>query len=91
MVMKHLTIRVEGMVQGVGFRWSARSWAAQLGISGFVRNEDDGSVQIEAEGTAEDMESFLAWCEQGPVSARIDRVIAEPGKFKGYSGFEIRF
>ena len=89
--MKHLTIRVEGIVQGVGFRWAVRSQAALMGISGFVRNEDDGSVLIEAEAMEDAMQLFLAWCEQGSVSSRIDRVIAEPGKLKGYSGFEIRF
>ena len=73
--MKHLTIKVEGIVQGVGFRWAARNKANQLGVTGFARNEDD---------------LFRAWCEQGPVSARVDRVTVESGKVKGYSGFEIR-
>ncbi len=90
-MMKHLSIRVEGMVQGVGFRWAVRSKAALFGITGFVRNEEDGSVTIEAEGKPEAMELFLDWCRQGPVSAQVDRVLAEPGVVTGFSSFEIRF
>lgn len=87
----HYAIRVEGLVQGVGFRWAVRSMAARMGVSGYVRNEDDGSVTIEAEADAATMELFLEWCRQGPVSAQVDKVLAEPGKVKGFSSFEIRF
>lgn len=89
--MKHLTIRIEGIVQGVGFRWSVRSKAASLGVSGYVRNEDDGSVLIEAEAAEPVMEAFLCWCHTGSVSSRVDRVVVEPGDVKGFSGFVIRF
>ena len=88
--MKHLSLKIEGIVQGVGFRWSARAKANQLGVAGFARNEPDESVYIEAEAEEATLELFRAWCEQGPVSARVDRVTVEPGKIKGYSGFEIR-
>lgn len=90
-MMTHLSIRVEGMVQGVGFRWAVRSRASLLGITGYVRNEEDGSVTIEAEAEAGAMEAFLDWCRHGSVSARVDRVLAEPGKVKGFSSFEISF
>jgi len=88
--MKHLSIKIDGIVQGVGFRWAARNKANQLGVTGFARNEDDDSVMIEAEADDAALELFRAWCEQGPVSARVDRVTVESGKVKGYSGFEIR-
>ena len=89
--MIHLSMRVEGLVQGVGFRWAVRSRAALLGVSGYVRNEDDGSVRIEAEGDSGTMTQFLEWCRQGPGSAQVDQVLAEPGPVKGFSSFEIRF
>lgn len=87
----HLTIRVEGIVQGVGFRWAVRTKAVQLGISGSVRNEDDGSVLIEAEADPAVMDTFLEWCRRGPVSAQVDQVLVEPGRLRGYSVFEILF
>ena len=90
-MMTHLTIRVEGLVQGVGFRWAVRSRAVLMGVSGYVRNEDDGSVTIEAEAEAGVMESFLDWCRQGSDSARVERVLTEPGKVKGFSSFVISF
>lgn len=89
--IKHLTIRVEGIVQGVGFRWSVRTRAAQLGVAGYVCNEDDGSVLIEAEAEEAVLDAFLAWCQKGPVSARVEKVTATPGPIKPYTGFSIRF
>ena len=89
--IKHLTIRVEGIVQGVGFRWAVRSAAAALGVSGYVRNEDDGSVLIEAEADEAVMEQFLTWCRNGSASSRVDRVEVEPGAVSGYTGFAIRY
>ncbi len=88
--MSHLSIKIEGIVQGVGFRWAARSKANQLGVKGFARNESDESVTIEAEADEATLDLFRIWCEHGPASARVDRVTVEPGKVRGYSGFEIR-
>jgi len=87
--MIHLTIVVEGSVQGVGFRWSARTWANKLGVAGFVRNEDDGSVLIEAEAEEAAMDQFLAWCRYGPSGAEVERVNSRKGPLKGFTGFQI--
>jgi len=89
--MKHLNIRVEGDVQGVGFRWSARSVAGRLGIRGFVRNEPDGSVYIEAEGEEAALDQFMEWCRRGPGAATVERVTVTEGPVKGSRGFDIRF
>jgi acylphosphatase len=88
--MKHVDIVVEGCVQGVGFRWSARVAARQLGVSGFVRNRQDGSVALEAEGEDQAVDRFLEWCRHGPRSAVVDHVRFTPGRLKGYSEFEAR-
>ena len=87
---KHLVIRVEGNVQWVGFRWAARTQAAVAGVNGFVRNEDDGAVYIEAKGSDSALEYFVAWCRRGPPSARVDAIHIEPGPVKGFVEFEIR-
>ena len=61
-------------MQGVGFRYSAKKEADALGIVGYARNENDGSVFIEARGLAEKLEQFLAWCRKGPWLAKVTRV-----------------
>ena len=94
-VDKWLKIRVEGRVQDVFFRDSARQQAALLGVDGFVCNAADGSVYIEAQGKAEQIKRFLQWCHRGPRWARVARVSVEEAEISeeatGYSGFEIRY
>ncbi len=72
--MKHVTIRVTGNVQGVFFRANARVKAAALGLTGFVQNDPDGSVTIEAEGPEENLKELVTWCQQGPEYARVEKV-----------------
>lgn len=68
---KRFIIRVVGSVQGVFFRVSAKEQADSLGIAGFARNEDDGSVRIEAVGEEQALASFVAWCRKGPEFAKV--------------------
>ncbi|WP_312393151.1 acylphosphatase [Mixta calida] len=70
---------VYGRVQGVGFRYSTQAQAQQLGLTGYARNLDDGSVEVLACGDNAQLEQLLAWLKAGgPRSARVDRVLAEP-------------
>lgn len=88
--MVHYDIRVYGKVQGVFFRASARAEANRLGLHGFVRNHEDGSVHAEAEGDRQSLDEFLAWCRKGPPHALVDRVDASAGEVRGYQGFHVR-
>jgi acylphosphatase len=85
---KNLTIKIVGEVQGVGFRDAAYWTARKLSIFGFIMNESDGTVYIEAEGDEEALEEFLAWCRKGPITARVSSVEIEwadaHGKFTGF-------
>ncbi|MBT3344805.1 MAG: acylphosphatase [Gemmatimonadetes bacterium] len=72
-----LRIRVEGRVQGVGFRYFARAQANRLDLSGFVRNVTDGSVEAEAMGERADLERFVAALERGPGSGRVERCVVD--------------
>ncbi|MFD1803057.1 acylphosphatase [Mixta tenebrionis] len=70
---------VHGLVQGVGFRYSTQAQARQLGLTGYARNMDDGSVEVLACGESDRLEQLLAWLQAGgPRSARVDRVLTEP-------------
>ncbi len=63
---------VRGNVQGVGFRYYANAEAARLGVAGFVRNLDDGSVEVEAEGESDAVSTFVDWARTGPPSASVE-------------------
>lgn len=65
------------MVQGVSFRWYTRQEAERLGLVGWVRNEADGTVRLEAQGPEEDVEELLAWVHHGPTHARVTGVDVE--------------
>ncbi|MFO1322592.1 MAG: acylphosphatase [Burkholderiales bacterium] len=68
---------VRGRVQGVGFRDGAVQAAAALGVSGWVRNRFDGSVESFVQGAAGDVDRFVAWCRRGPSAAKITGVVVD--------------
>jgi acylphosphatase len=70
--MQRLHVRVRGRVQRVYFRASTQELAMRLGLSGWVRNCPDGSVELIAEGPVEALEQLLVWCQHGPDGARVD-------------------
>lgn len=73
--LERLLARIIGRVQGVGFRWWAQREAQQLGLTGWVRNdEDERAVEILAEGRLEELEAFAQRLRNGPAGARIERV-----------------
>jgi acylphosphatase len=69
--------RVEGRVQGVGFRYSCINEGRRLGLSGWVRNTAGGDVEVWAEGSEEKLEALLQWLHRGPPGARVDMVHSE--------------
>lgn len=88
--MKHLNIKVKGKVQGVYFRASTKAVADQVGVKGFVYNQADGSVYIEAEGDKFALESLLDFCHEGPDRAEVAAVeIEESEEIKGFRNFEV--
>ena len=88
-MQKHISIKVTGKVQGVFFRASTREVASKLGLVGFVRNEPDGGVYIEAEGEEATLLEFTAWCRQGPRLAQVDHLDIKEGKWEGFRDFVI--
>jgi acylphosphatase len=67
-------VRGSGRVQGVFFRAEARARAESLGLSGWIRNEPDGSVAAVFAGEPERVDSMVEWCRRGPAGARVDEV-----------------
>ncbi|MBL6449750.1 acylphosphatase [Fulvivirga sp. 29W222] len=88
--MEHFNIRVVGKVQGVFYRANTRKKAYELGLTGYVRNEPDGSVYIEVEGNLNKLNEFVSWCKTGPDRAKVDEVQVKPtGPLKNFTKFEI--
>ena len=74
-VTRHL--RIAGRVQGVGYRYALRGAAIARGLTGWVRNRRDGSVEAVLQGEAENVEAVLAWAHRGPPAARVASVHAQ--------------
>jgi acylphosphatase len=85
-----LRFLVRGRVQGVGFRWFVEREAHTLGIAGWVRNNHDGSVEILAQGTREQLSGLQSRLREGPRAARVDEVeVSEARPVAGLSSFRI--
>jgi acylphosphatase len=80
---------VHGRVQGVFFRDATRSRAAQRGVSGWVRNNRDGTVEAVFEGDSDAVESMLRFVAEGPRGAGVERVVVAEEQPEGLSGFSI--
>ena len=75
--MRTVSIAVFGKVQGVWFRGSTLEKARSLEITGWVCNKADGSVYMEASGSAEQIKSLIEWCHQGPSHAIVEQVVVQ--------------
>ena len=83
---------VYGMVQGVGFRYHTQQLARRLGVNGYARNCEDGSVEVVACGEPQQVEQLIAWLKAGgPRTARVERVLIEPCAMMDYTNFSIRY
>ncbi|MFH1016227.1 MAG: acylphosphatase [Chloroflexota bacterium] len=83
---------VWGRVQGVLFRDFVREHAERLGLTGYVQNLPNGSVEVGAEGENDKLEQLVRYLKIGPPAATVDRVITEWSEYRGsYSDFRIRY
>lgn len=85
--MKTISVRVTGKVQGVFYRRSTTEKATELGVRGWVKNEEDGSVSIVATGTDTQLDALLDWCHHGPERARVTAVEAKDIPTETFTGF----
>jgi len=83
--------RVRGRVQGVGFRYSAISEAKRLKLKGWVRNADNGDVEVWVEGPQDALALFFAWLQHGPGYSRVDSVDKTDAAPRGYRDFVVEY
>jgi len=86
-------IRVSGRVQGVGYRDALRAHAQRVGVTGWVRNRIDGTVEALLQGSPEAVEALIAWAGRGPAMAEVSAVAVEAPSAEAddaYTRFEVR-
>lgn len=85
---KQVSIKIYGKVQGVFFRDSSRAEAEMLGLFGFAKNEDEGTVRIVAEGDDVNLKKFIEWCKYGPDHAEVEKTeitwLPPTGEFQSF-------
>tara|TARA_B100001750_G_scaffold93590_1_gene73819 strand:+ start:192 stop:470 length:279 start_codon:yes stop_codon:yes gene_type:complete len=92
MVLKRIHIFVTGRVQGVFFRQSTKVVAIKNNVNGWVRNLDDGRVEIVGEGEESNINSFIDWCKTGPANSRVDEFeLSEENITNEFKIFEVRY
>jgi acylphosphatase len=91
--MVTLQLRITGRVQGVGYRYALQQEAEKLGVSGWVRNRRDGSVEAVVQGEQSSVDAVVAWTRRGPIGSAVAEVAATPlpaGDQETHSRFDIR-
>lgn len=91
MTKQCMRFKVLGKVQGVWYRDSTQKQAEQIGLTGWVRNLPDGSVEVLACGEAEQLKQLRQWLLQGPQLARVDSVQAQQSDWHSCEGFTVRY
>lgn len=89
-MIRNYKITVKGKVQGVGYRANAQAMAHKYQLTGFVKNLSDRSVLLHAQGSEENIQRFIEWCNTGPRLADVTEVISEELDTMGYTTFEIK-
>ncbi len=87
--MQTIHLLVKGKVQGVFFRASTKEVAQQLGVKGWVRNTEDGDVEITVTGDEASLQKFTDWCRQGPRKAEVYDVIVSTKSLEQFFDFTI--
>jgi acylphosphatase len=74
MAQRRIILKIHGLVQGMGYRYWSSQEAQKRGFTGYVRNCDDGSVEIVAEGKEKDLKDFIQWCYNGVGTAQVTKI-----------------
>ncbi|MEO9020654.1 MAG: acylphosphatase [Ginsengibacter sp.] len=87
--MKTVHLLISGKVQGVFFRETSRRMAEKLNIKGWIKNTEDGKVEVLITGQEKKIEEFVKWCRKGPEKARVDDVNVSDQPTFDFEKFEV--
>jgi len=91
-IMKRFKIRIYGLVQGVFFRVNTKKVAEELGLNGWIKNKEDGSVEVLVEGEESKIQELLKWCKKGSSASIVEKIEIKREKFNGeFKSFEILY
>ncbi len=90
-MIKSVRMKISGRVQHVGYRYFAIKEAGKYQVNGWVKNEPDGSVLVEAEAEEQNLDFFILSLKKGPGWARVDQLNIQPIPFVGYKGFGVKY
>lgn len=88
--IQHLKVTISGKVQGVRYRASTKEAAQKIGVNGFVKNQPNGTVYAEFEGSEDQLTAILEWCKKGPPLARVTTIEKKEGAVEGFEEFTVR-
>jgi acylphosphatase len=86
--MPTIYLLIKGNVQGVFYRATAKKIANELGVTGWIKNTNEGDVEVTASGNEQQLEKFVNWCKKGPDKAAVEEVVVtqkDETPFKGFS------
>ncbi|MEA3413943.1 MAG: acylphosphatase [Nanoarchaeota archaeon] len=86
---KAIRMHISGSVQGISFRPFVKENAEKLGLKGFVRNLEDGRVEIFIEGNPEEVKKMIEVCSKGPKHAEIREIVKHQEKFQSFKAFKV--
>ena len=88
---QRLSLKIYGLVHGIGYRYSSQNEAKKRGFTGYVNNLDDGTVELIAEGQEKDLKQFIDWCYNGVGPAIVHKIDQSWSEATGeFSGFVIK-
>jgi acylphosphatase len=87
--MSTVHLIIEGKVQGVFFRATAKDVADEIGITGWVKNTEEGNVEIKASGSDDQLQKFITWCKTGPRRAIVTNVRVTNIEQEDFKNFEV--
>ncbi len=91
-MIKKVTLKIYGLVQGIGYRYLGQREAKKLGLAGYIRNLANGSVEIIAEGEEEKLKDFIEWCYNGVGTAQVKEIEQDwSDKISNLEDFVIKF